>query len=128
MSLEAGVVFDFDMNPIYWHVPENREIAYIPDSRALWNFLWENKDNVFGFAHSHPGPWKPRPSSTDLKTFSSIELSLGKRFLWPIISKDDITLLAWRGESKYDYREVFLDQKLHWLTELRDVSYINFRR
>ena len=39
--IEAGVVIDRAMNPIFWHLPEGRTAGSIPDTRVLWDVLWE---------------------------------------------------------------------------------------
>lgn len=104
--MEAGVVIDRDEKPIFWHLPEDRTVGSIPDSRNLWDVLWENRRTVIGFAHSHPGSGVPSPSWEDITTFSAIELALGRQGLmhWWITSSDGFVIVHWVGPGKYDYR------------------------
>ena len=85
---EMGVVFDKEGKPLYWHDPQGATCGSIPDSEPLWNFIWTHRDEVAGFAHTHPGGGVPNPSSTDLMTFSAMERALGKRLLWPIVTSE----------------------------------------
>ncbi len=82
MSLEAGVLVGLDGKPLYWHTPEDRSVGHLPNSVPLWNVIWELRDQVLGFAHSHPGQGIPGPSYEDLTTFASIEAGLGRRLKW----------------------------------------------
>jgi hypothetical protein len=101
--MEVGLVFDRSGNAIYWHLPRNRSATLLPDSRILWEVLWQHRALVGGFAHTHPWRGRAQPSSIDLTTFAAIELGLGKRLLWPIVTLDDVTYHAWDGS---DEREV----------------------
>ena len=90
----------------------------LPDSRNLWQILWDNRTNISGIAHSHPGKGKPGPSHTDVTTFSAIESGLGIRLDWWIVSAGDeaLTLLRWAGgdkRDKYNYLEPF-DARQAW--------------
>lgn len=124
MSIETAVVFDYDMKPIHWHLPLGRSAVYMPDSRDLWTVLLENRDNVFGVAHSHPGRGEPQPSWTDVTTFSACELGLGKKLLWPIITADRVSFfMNLKHQHKYLYERVYLDQELFWLDKLKELSY-----
>lgn len=89
MRKEVIVVFDEEGRAIYWH-DQNATAGYVPDSDALFNFLWENKDRLGGFAHTHPGIGYPIPSHIDLRTFEGLEKSLGKQLLWPILTFDQM--------------------------------------
>lgn len=122
-TIETAVIFGYDMEAIYWHLPPGRTSSYMPDSAGLWNFLLAENDRVFGVAHSHPGCGKPFPSGIDYGTFSACDLGLGKKLLWPIISKDEVAFYMYEGPNKYDYREVFVDQELFWLPKLIELSY-----
>lgn len=107
MSIEAGVVLDLKGEPLHWHLPPGRSVGGLPDSRRLWDVIWENRDNISGIAHSHPGKGKPGPSYEDVTTFSAIEAALGRRLDWWIVSAGDCntTLLRWVGPGKYTYQE-----------------------
>jgi len=136
--MEAGVVIDEMGLPIYWHIPDDRSIAYLPDSRRLWDVIWGNREIVAGFAHSHPGSGEPGPSYEDLTTFAAIEAALGKRLTWWITSSDTLVTVTWIGPEKLDYytlpqivRGVAMEggqPRLYsnepvWLQRLRDESY-----
>ncbi len=107
MSIEAGVVIDNEGQALFWHEPQNRTGGSLPDSSTLWDVLWNNRDNISGFAHSHPGYGMPSPSYTDITTFAAVEAALGKRLLWPIISGDAIAVFEWCGPGKHDYQLIY---------------------
>ena len=112
MTIETGVVLDLAGQPLYWHLPPGRSMGGLPDSRNLWDVIWENRDIISGFAHSHPGSGKPGPSHTDVTTFAAIEAALGRRLDWWIVSAEDeaLTLLRWAGVipgNKLNYSEPF---------------------
>ena len=79
--MEAGVLLDRDFNPLYWHAPRNRSVALLPDSRQLWDEIWERRAFVGAFAHTHPGRGITGPSSTDMTTFHAIEKGLGRSLI-----------------------------------------------
>jgi hypothetical protein len=121
--LEAGVVIDFKNQPIFWHLPEGRSAGGLPDSRELWDVIWENRAQVEGFAHSHPGSGIPSPSYTDLTTFAAMEAGLGKRLSWYITSSDRLVVLLWVGPGPLDYhRDVLNHDEAAWVGELRRLS------
>lgn len=104
--MEAAAVFDFEGKVIFWHLPPGRTIGWLPDSRDLWTFLWESRGNLGGIAHTHPWHGEPVPSGTDVTTFSALELALGMRLIWPIVTLDKVTTFRWVGPGKYDYKPV----------------------
>lgn len=122
MSIEAGVVVGFDGKPMFWHLPPDRTGGSLPDHRDLWEVIWENRQRVFGFAHSHPGSGMTFPSWEDITTFAGIEAALGKRLCWWITSSNHVILVLWGGPGKYDYR-VYSDPAgeahYEWVEELR---------
>jgi hypothetical protein len=93
---EAGVVIDIHGEPLYWHLPVNRSMGSLPDSRSLWDVLWNAEmDGVLaGFAHSHPGTGTPQPSHEDLTTFRAIEDGLGRELKWWITSANVLVLVG----------------------------------
>lgn len=103
MSIEAGVLVDLDCNPIFWHLPKDRTGGSLPDSRELWDQIWNNRDRVLGFAHTHPGSGRPEPSYEDVTTFAAIEMALGKRLVWWIVSSDSYVDMCWLGPDKLRY-------------------------
>lgn len=127
MSLEAGVVV-LKGGGLFWHVPGDRTAGSLPDSRALWDVFWENRDLVEGFAHSHPGKGIPGPSHTDITTFEAVERGLGRKLKWWIITEDHVGLCKRLRRSRQDPREGYWRVELlrpdqPWLEELRRVSY-----
>jgi hypothetical protein len=125
-DMEAGVVLGKDGKPIYWHVPSDRGSAFLPDSRPLWDVYFENKDEMAGFAHSHPGSGSPLPSHTDLTSFAANEVGLGKRYDWWIVTGSAVGLVRWRGPGRLDYEVwVLLSEEPDWVDELRRVSRLN---
>ena len=91
--IEAGLVIGYDYTVLRQHIPSGRTSGSIPDDGALWYFLWENRDRVFGFAHSHPGSGIPVASHTDLTTFAAIEQALARRLAWWIASNSHVSLI-----------------------------------
>lgn len=122
---EIGVVLGVDNKPIYWHVPESTPGA-IPDSRALWLFLIEHKNEVTGFAHTHSGKGYPAPSYTDSTTFKAIELGLGKSLNWYILSEDKQTLCLRNSGTlvviEINQEYIISDTNKEWMKKLRELS------
>lgn len=124
---EVGVVISaFYGKPIYWHKPENRTSVALEDSQALWNFIWEQRNHVLGFAHSHPGRGVPGPSYTDTTTFAAIESALGRRLHWWITSEDRFVFIQWddaiKGYAVCPFPEA---DSPRWLSQLRLASNYN---
>jgi hypothetical protein len=126
MSVEVGVLLAWDAKqfaiPIFWHFPEGRNAAYLPDSRTLWDEIWNNRERVLGFAHSHPGSGIPGPSYEDLTTFAAVESALGKRLFWWITNSDVLVRIFWIGPNKLDYHVTLVYDKPVWLSRLRQES------
>jgi hypothetical protein len=132
MSTETGVLVNLKGEPIHWHLPPGRNSAFLPDSRDLWGVIWENRNEVLGFAHSHPGQGTPYPSLEDLTTFAAVETGLGKRLLWWICTEDNLSTFTWNGPGAHQYARVWYwedDYKFQvspspvWLGKLRQLSY-----
>lgn len=92
---EVGAVIDTLGNVIHWHDPNGSSSGALPDSRPLWDVIWEahQQKRFAGFAHTHPGDGVPSPSTTDLTTFRAIERALGMRPVWWIASSDRLIAL-----------------------------------
>lgn len=119
--IEAGVVVSGE-GPAFWHLPQGRSGGSLPDSRELWDVLWDlRKEVLLGFAHSHPGSGLPGPSHTDLTTFAAIEAGLGRRLDWWITSSDFAIHLRWIGPDKFDYGQTVVPDP-SWAARLRDLS------
>ena len=134
---EAGVLLDLAWNPIFWHTPQGRSGGSLPDSQDLWAFIWENRDRISGFGHTHPGYGVPGPSQTDLTTFTAIEEGLGKRLDWWIVSGDRVVLVTWYfpweryvtrivpgkdGQPEGFRSDEFRPETRYWSAELRRLS------
>lgn len=117
MSLEAGLVLDLRGNPLHWHTPPDRTGGSLPDSRDLWDIFWENRDNISGFAHSHPSGMAV-PSHTDVTTFAAVELGLGRKLDWWIVTPGCMTLTRWVGRERFAYKTVEVAQRPSWFEEL----------
>lgn len=121
MSREAGAVIGRNGEVLHWHLPGDRTAGSLPDSRNLWDVFWEHRDNVLGFAHSHPGSGTPSHSHTDVTTFDAIEKALGRRLQWWITSEDRIVICC-EGVDRWQSTDV-TGAKFPWLEELRAHSY-----
>jgi hypothetical protein len=122
MTVEAGVVINKSGTPIHWHIPPNRSGGALPDSRDLWDVLWENRFDLEGFAHSHPGGGIPGPSHTDITTFAAVEAALGLRLTWWIISSEAAVTCTWCGPGKHDYSVKRTGYGSSWIPRLRELS------
>ena len=122
--MEAGVVIGADGEPIHWHLPNGRSGGYLPDSRPLWDVLWENRATLIGFAHSHPGGGVPSPSHEDITTFAAVEAALGRQLIWWITSSESMISIHWLGPNRKQYRGVQIEKSNEptWSTKLREVS------
>jgi proteasome lid subunit RPN8/RPN11 len=121
--MEAGVILDLKGRPIYWHNPENRSVAYLPDSVDLWEVFWKNKEKVSGFAHSHPGSGNLGPSWEDLTTFKAVELGLGKRLDWWIINEENICIVKFFSKDDFGIFHCKDKMDIEWVDKLRELSY-----
>lgn len=121
--IEVALVFDLDGEVIHWHLPPGRSGGAIPDSRGLWEILWENRERLGGVAHTHPWNGRPGPSQTDVTTFAACEAALGKRLLWPIVTFDQVVSFEWVGPDPHAYGGLsFCPFGVDNLEELRNQS------
>jgi proteasome lid subunit RPN8/RPN11 len=129
---EAGVVVGQNETVLAWHVPSGRSSGFLPDSADLWTTLWNDREHLVGFAHTHPGSGVPAPSSIDLTTFAAIEKGLGRRLEWWIASSDrliSVTMTGMMGSSRaadgtYAFSVCEVLKEPSWLAELRQRSLI----
>ena len=123
--METGLVFNKFGQPIFWHVPLDRTVASLPDSRQLWDILWTNREDLGGVAHTHPWHCAAAPSSTDVTTFAALEAGLGQRLVWPVVTFSEVGYFRWVGPGRLDYGEVqgrrFRIRRVH-LLKLRELS------
>lgn len=120
--LEACAVIGRGGSVLYWHVPEDREFAYLPDSASLWRFLWERRDEISGIAHTHPAGYT-HPSSEDLSTFKAVDLALGKSLDWYVVTSESVRVC--RRNTGYSdmatiHRPIWVDPLLRLSKDVRD--------
>jgi hypothetical protein len=124
---EAEVLLGPNNSVIHWHTPNDRNGGALPDSRNLWDVIWENRDKVTGFAHTHPGSGSPGPSYTDTTTFAAIEAALGKHLNWPILSSDSQVLCLFDNEKGTYSRHIItvelIPNNWDWMDKLRELSH-----
>lgn len=121
--IEAAFVFDVDGMLICWHQPPACTGGSIPDSAKLWNVLWENRNNLGGVAHSHPGRGATGPSHTDLTTFAAVERGLNRRLLWPIMTLTHVNYFTYDHHVK-DYEEIYkvdFQHKQYWMRHIMEL-------
>jgi proteasome lid subunit RPN8/RPN11 len=87
--VEVATVFDYTGAALYWTSCLESGPTYIPDSRSLWEFLWDRREVVHGVAHSHPHGMND-PSDTDVTTWRAIEKGLGRKLFWPIVTTSSV--------------------------------------
>ena len=122
--MEAATVVNLAGEGVYWHAPPGRSTIAIPDTRDLWQVIWDHRDDLAGVAHSHPGSGIPGPSRTDVTTFAAIESGLGRRLRWWIISQDAVIELKWVGPDPLQYGAVQVSPAAcSWFNELHRLSY-----
>lgn len=120
--IETGVVIGPNDAPIFWHLPPGRSGGALPDSRDLWDVLWEHRETVVGFAHTHPFHGAPWPSSTDVTTFAAIEAALGRRLSWWILTLDQIGVYRWVDGAAPQYWLTPVTTYPAWAARLRELS------
>lgn len=125
--IETGVVVSTYHEPIFWHEPGGRSSGALPDSRTLWDVLWQaNRDGwLSGFAHTHPGGGMPGPSQEDLSSFVAIENAIGRPLNWWIVNADMTVLVRKSTMDSVPGREIYGTTRvddLVWVPELRKRS------
>ena len=92
--METALVFDRNGKTICFHEPAGRSSGSIPDTRSLWDIVWENRGNLGGVAHTHPWDGPAHPSMTDVTTFDAIERGLGQHLLWPVVTFTEVAYVV----------------------------------
>jgi len=108
--MEVALVFDTNGNTICFHDPKGCTGGSIPDSRDLWEVIWENRERLGGVAHTHPWDGPAFPSHTDVTTFEAIERALGKSLLWPVVTFTDVTCVV--------RNPLYIDWDYRWTTKI----------
>jgi hypothetical protein len=99
MIREVGAVIGIGHNVLYWHQPDDRSAALLPDSRVLWEVFraeWA-AGRLLGFAHSHTGGYAG-PSREDISSFVGMEDALGFRLFWWIVTDDRTAQVQWAND------------------------------
>jgi hypothetical protein len=122
MVQEVRMVFDRAGVPLYWPHDPDASSVYLPESPLLWDYLWENRANIGGVAHTHPWNGEAAPSHTDVTTFSALERGLGCRLWWPIVTFTDAVTFEWKGPGEYEYGFRTNVLSVEAITTLRDLS------
>lgn len=127
--IEVGAVIAKDHRVLYWHVPAGATAGSLPDSRELWDVLWEHRDEIAGFAHVHPWIGDAAPSSIDLSTFAAVELGLGRPLSWWIVTFTDVARVerdpdaeAYAVTAGYVAVRRPPELMLSWVEPLRDLA------
>lgn len=116
--IECAFVFRHrDGEVFHWHLPPGRTGGSIPDTRDLWEVMWDNRDRLGGVAHTHPWRGTSGPSGTDVTTFAACEAALGKRLVWPIVTLDSVSCFRWEGPDKHRYGLMSLEESPSFRTE-----------
>jgi len=118
---EAGVLLDLRGEPLFWHTPNDRSGGALPDSQDLWDIIWANRDNLSGFAHSHPSGFGS-PSFTDITTFAAIESGLGRRLDWWIWADSVFIHTYWVGRDRLSYKSLPVIMRPPWTAKLHELS------
>lgn len=121
MSIEAALVVGVDYEPLFWHLPQQRSAVHLPDSRDLWTVIWENRANLLGIAHTHPGSGPTSPSHEDVTTFDAVEKALDKRLCWWILTSDFIGLWM-RSPLLGRFTRYDMGPEPIWAYRLRELS------
>jgi len=123
--IETAVVFTRNGHPLFW-LPGSSAGA-VPDSRALWDNMWENRGIVGGVAHTHPWDGTTGPSHEDLTTFKAIEAGLGTRLIWPIATMTHVVYITYLDAVR-GYGEVmhvdFRDED-HWFNVIKTLRLLS---
>lgn len=120
--IESALVFDKEGKTIHWHLPPGRSGGWIPDTRDLWEVLWENRHRLGGVAHTHPWNGEAWPSGTDETTFRAVELGLGQQLLWPVVTFTDMKAFVFNPVTGEYVQAGPLTLELEGLEELRQIS------
>ncbi len=125
MSVEAAAVVWSDGTASVQE-PPGRSSVSIPDTRSLWDLVFDGRDRVVGIAHTHPGRGYPHPSDEDITTFRAMEKGLGRRIKWWILTSNRSVLFEWSGHGISGYelkRSLPQEEEPSWMNELRRASY-----
>ena len=90
-------------------------LTAIPDSRARWNAIWENREDLTEIVHTHPGRLL-RFSHEDLTTMEAVEAALGRSLRWSIVTSDGFL-------TRHDGEDCRRRDTPWWLPVLRKISF-----
>lgn len=119
------MMFDQEGKALFWLGPNGCHAGAVEDSHVLWQRIWDAREVIGGVAHTHPWGGYPHPSDTDVTTWRALELALGKRLVWPIITMDQMTCYKWFPAENSDcyYRAVAWAHRYtdHWLNNVLEM-------
>ena len=123
--IEVAMVFSSEGGAIWWPTPKGNG-GSIPDSRHLWDVIWDNREHLGGVAHTHPWNGEAYPSITDVTTYRAIEAGIGKPLLWPIVTFLEVGYFVHNPLTKEFVRaQTAFEGKAEWdriIKEMRRLS------
>jgi proteasome lid subunit RPN8/RPN11 len=147
MSFElAAVISDDEKDVLFWHMPEERQQAFLPDPKtsqamvdprrlsdpsdmSLWDALVKHREHMAGTVHIHPWTGSAHPSSEDITSYEAFEFwrNYVRRYRWWVATFSHLVVVRWQGPGKHDYKvtEVEKDRQPWWVEELRQRSRIS---
>lgn len=119
---ETALVFSNRGEIIRFHLPPGRTRASIPDSRDLWDIMWQYRRMLGGVAHVHPWEGHASPSGIDTSTWRACEQGLGTLLLWPIATFSEVRCFVWNAVTG-EYTEAGpLTHKIHGINRLIEMA------
>lgn len=119
--IETAVVIDKTGKPIHWPEYQGATGGSIPDSRPLWEVLWESRHDLGGVAHTHPWSGVAAPSFEDVTTFNAVERGLGRRLIWPIITLDRVNYFEFNGDYYAPAEKVDFCNAVVWIEAIKEL-------
>ncbi|MBL9021307.1 MAG: Mov34/MPN/PAD-1 family protein [Myxococcales bacterium] len=96
------------------HRDDGESASHIADSRARWEAIWENRDQLVELAHSHPaGPLAF--SHEDETTMAALASALGKPLVFSVVTPGGML----RRQGGADER---VESEPGWADDLRRAS------
>lgn len=123
MPCECAALIGKDDEVLLWHKPQLSTATYIPDSASLWRSIWAHRDVITGVAHTHPCADAAWPSATDLSTFDALELGLGRKLTWWIVTLAEVVTVQRAEDLRQGWVvSASLTDIPRWVTALRTLS------
>jgi hypothetical protein len=116
--IQTGVILNLNNEAIRWLLYPGRTPLYMPDNTAVWDYLWENREDISGIAHTHSGD-RITISENDVKTFAAIERGLRKCLKWWIVTESSIQM--YKKSEDFGYEKLSVPEP-KWTSKLRELS------